>query len=248
MIDLLKIKLNNEYDFVQNTVPTETGTWLCSGIVTGFTVGHSYNVVVATTTTVSRIEAVEDTKIQNQIYDTVENVCSFLNNFFYVRRQTSDITQYNNKYLALSIEESKDFSYYLSAYGNYTFLDGVVTGVQNQVFQIGDLVQLKCSLRNNYVSYVTNVSGNQITLGNDDMRNTTEDCLIMLMDIPKNVQNIIAQMVHYDVFIRENVDILQSETVGNHSYSKATAKVGELYYPPEIVSGLNNGLKIVRFI
>jgi hypothetical protein len=242
MLDLLKIKQNGDYDFIQSIVPTTNGTWLCSDDLSGYTKGYSYSI---SDDDISRIEVVEDYKIDSILLSTIQNTSNFLNNFFYVKRQTDDTLEYDNKYNSLSISDSKDLNRYVATYGNYTFNAGIVSGVQSNIFQIGDLVQLKCSLRNNYLSYVTNVSGNQITLDNEDMRNTTEDCLIMLMDIKKNVQDIIAQMIYYDVFIRENPDNLQSESIGNYSYSKATAKVGELYYPPELVSGL---IKTVRFI
>jgi len=244
MINLFNIKLNGDYDFIQDTVPTSNGTWLCSATSIGYTKGYSYSI---SGDDISRIEVVNDFKCSSFLLSTILNTCEYLNNFFYVDRQDNDIIEWDNTYSTLSIENTKDFNRKASTYGNYTFLNGVVTGVQSNVFQIDDLVRLKCAIRNNYLSYVTNVSGNQVTLDNEDMRNTTEDCLVMLMDIPKNVQNIIAQMVHYDVFIRENPDNLQSESIGNYSYSKATAKVGELYYPPELVSGLN-AFKMVRFI
>ena len=84
MIDLLSVKLNNKYDFIQAEVPAGSGTWLCSETNGDYVKGYSYEVVEGVA---ARIEAKEDYLINNSIYSTIENVCSYLNNMLFVKNQ-----------------------------------------------------------------------------------------------------------------------------------------------------------------
>lgn len=242
MIDLLSIKLFGDYDFVQNTVPTSDGTWLCSDLLTGYTKGYSYNVVDGVAT---RIEAKQDYKILNSIYPTIESVCQYLNNYFPVKRQANDLGT-TNEYYNLSITESRELSKYLSTYGNYLFQTKQIQGVQ-QIFLKDDLIRLQNAVRNNYISYVTAVTGTTITVDNALFADTIEDCRITLMRLNKPVEDAISQMIYYNIFLRDSLNNLQSETIGNYSYSKATVMVGGLAYPSELTSQIEQ-FRMVRFV
>lgn len=250
MIDLLSVKLNGDYDFIQGAEPTESGTWLCTDDLTGYTKGYSYSVEKVTGgIEATRIEAKEDYLITAGIYPMIEEVCNYLNNFFYVKRQTDEIIQDTSLYNDLSIEDNNIFFRYTSIYGNFALSQLDITGITNGIFRVGDLIQLRNAKRNNYVSYVTDVAGNVVTIDNSDFINTTEDILIMLMNLPQSVQKCISALVHYNVFIRDGASNLQSENIGNYSYSKATVNVGGLYYPAELINPINNiENKRVRFV
>ena len=213
MIDLFSVKLNKDYDFIQADVPAGSGTWLCSETNGDYVKGYSYEVVEGVAT---RIEQSKDYLINNAIYPTIENVCSYLNNMFFVKNLAS---------------------------GSLTFDNGKISPVSN--INTGDLIYV-CGQRNRFFSYVSTVEENSVTVDNKAMVNTTEPAMVFVTGLPQSVQNIIAQMISYDVFDREAPTDLQSEHIGNYSYTKADYLIGSMAYPSEIVSGLES-FKRVRF-
>lgn len=238
MIDLFSVKLNKDYDFIQAEVPTGSGTWLCTETNGDYTKGYSYEVVEGAAT---RIEQSQDYLINNAIYPTVENVCSYLNNMFFVKNQAY---VYPMLWDCITFE---DFSYDLNclfAGGSLTFNNGVISPVGN--INTGDLIYVY-GQRNRFFSYVTEVNENTITVNNSVMVNTTEPATVFVTGLPQSVQNIISKMISYDVFNREAPNDLQSEHIGNYSYTKADYLIGSMAYPAEIVSGLES-FKRVRFV
>ena len=237
MIDLLSVKLNKDYDFIQAEVPTGSGTWLCTETNGDYTKGYSYEVVEGVA---ARIEAKEDYLINNSIYSTIESVCSYLNNMFFVKNLAASFPMYWD---CITLQ---DFSYdynYIYTSGSLTFNNGVISPVSN--INTGDLIFIY-GQRNRFFSYVTGVEENSVTVDNPAMVDTTEPATIFVSGLPQSVEKIIAQMISYDVFDREAPTDLQSEHIGNYSYTKADYLIGSMAYPSEIVSGLES-FKRVRF-
>ena len=237
MIDLLSVKLNNEYDFIQAEVPTGSGSWLCSETNGDYTKGYSYEVVEGVAT---RIEIKEDYLINNSIYSTIENVCSYLNNMFFVKNLAATFPMYWD---CITLQ---DFPYdynYIYTSGSLTFDNGKISPVSN--INAGDLIYVG-GQRNRFFSYVSTVEENSIVIDNQSMVNITEPAAIFVTGLPQSVEKIIAQMISYDVFDREAPTDLQSEHIGNYSYTKADYMIGSVAYPAEIVSGLES-FKRVRF-
>lgn len=237
MIDLLTVKLNKDYDFIQAEVPTGSGTWLCSETNGDYTKGYSYEVVEGVAT---RIEAKEDYLINNSIYSTIESVCSYLNNMFFVKNLAATFPMIWDC-LTLQVF-SYDYNYVYTS-GSLTFDNGKISPVNN--VNAEDLIYV-CGQRNRFFSYVTGVEENSVTVDNTAMVNTTEPAMVFVTGLPQSVQNIISKMISYDVFNREAPNDLQSEHIGNYSYTKADYLIGSMAYPSEIVSGLES-FKRVRF-
>lgn len=237
MIDLLSVKLNNKYDFIQAEVPIGSGTWLCSETNGDYVKGYSYEVVEGVAT---RIEQSKDYIINNSIYSTIESVCSYLNNMFFVKNLAATFPMYWD---CITLQ---DFPYdynYIYTSGSLTFKDGVISPVSN--INAGDLIFV-CGQRNRFFSYVSTTEENSVTVDNPAMVNTTEPATIFVVGLPQSVEKIINQMISYDVFNREAPNDLQSEHIGNYSYTKADYLIGSMAYPSEIVSGLES-FKRVRF-
>lgn len=253
MIDLLSVKLNNNYDFVQNELPNADGTWLCTDNITGgYLKGYSYDVELGTggIYVASRIESKQDYLIKNKIYSTIQLVCEYLNNYFPVDRQTTElVTSLREKNYpdALSLKDYRLLYEYLSVYGEFTFLNSIISGIKANPFKENDLIVVSNSQRNNYISYIGDVGNEDIQIDNTNFNKATEYALISLVNLPEQIQSIISEMIHYDIFLKDNVNNLKSESIGNYSYSKADVKIGGLYYPSEIVSGLQV-YKKVKFI
>lgn len=250
MISLFDVKKYHEYDFVQDTVPTGgTGTWLRSLTDGAELRGYSYNVVAGVPT---RIEEQEDARIEASIHSTVQNVLDWLNNYFYIERQTQDTSSWSYRFkkdYSPIGKQWKEIDWYVSDSALFSFNEsGTIDNVKEDTFQVGDLVRVNYSVRNNLVGWITDISGTQITLDNPNMRTIEENATIFYCDMPKYVEQIIAQMINYDVFEREITD-LNSETVGNYSYSKDKdfISVGGLDYPSKYVSSLIQYQK-TRFI
>lgn len=243
MIDLLSVKLNKDYDYVQDEVPNASGTWLCSDDLTGYTKGYSYQVTDDDTT---RIETKQDYLINKKIYYSISMVCNYLNNYFPVYRQTEEYS-YDTSDSSLNEQTIRLLYKYLSAYNEFTFSNNIISGIISNPFITNDLVLINNSLRNNYFSYVTAYNSTSITVDNTLFNNTTEYALISLVNLPDAVQEIISQMIYYDIYLKDTANNLQSESIGSYSYSKATAQIGSLYYPPEIVTGLQ-AYKMARFV
>ena len=238
MIDLFSVKLNKDYDFIQADVPAGSGTWLCSETNGDYVKGYSYDVVEGVAT---RIEQSKDYLINNSIYSTIESVCSYLNNMFFVKNLAATFPMYWD---CITLQ---DFPYdynYIYTSGSLTFKDGVISPVSN--INAGDLIFV-CGQRNRFFSYVSTVEENSIVIDNQSMVNITEPAAVFVTGLPQSVQNIISQMISYDVFDREAPTDLQSEHIGNYSYTKADYLIGSMAYPAEIVSGLES-FKRVRFV
>ena len=237
MIDLFSVKLNKDYDFIQTEVPAGSGTWLCSETNGDYVKGYSYEVVEGVA---ARIEAKEDYLINNSIYSTIESVCSYLNNMFFVKNLAATFPMYWD---CITLQ---DFPYdynYIYTSGSLTFKDGVISPVSN--INTGDLIYVY-GQRNRFFSYVTDVEENSVTVDNPAMVNTTEPAAIFVTGLPQSVEKIITQMISYDVFDREAPTDLQSEHIGNYSYTVATVQIGSMAYPSSITAGLE-AFKRVRF-
>ena len=237
MIDLFTVKLNKDYDFIQTEVPAGSGTWLCSETNGDYVKGYSYEVVEGVAT---RIEAKEDYLINNSIYSTIESVCSYLNNMFFVKNLATSFPMFWD---CITLQ---DFPYdynYIYTSGSLTFNNGVISPVSN--INAGDLIFVY-GQRNRFFSYVSTTEENSVTVDNPAMVNTTEPAAIFVTGLPQSVEKIIAQMISYDVFNRDTPNDLQSEHIGNYSYTKADYLIGSMAYPSEIVSGLES-FKRVRF-
>ena len=237
MIDLFSVKLNKDYDFIQADVPAGSGTWLCSETNGDYIKGYSYNVVEGVAT---RIEAKEDYLINNAIYPTIENVCNYLSNMFFVKNLAATFPMFWDN---ITLENFYyDYNCIFSS-GSLTFNNGVISPVSN--INTGDLIFI-CGQRNRFFSYVSDVEKNSVTVDNTAMVNTTEPATIFVSGLPQSVEKIIAQMISYDTFDRGVPTDLQSEHIGNYSYTKADYLIGSMAYPAEIVSGLES-FKRVRF-
>lgn len=237
MIDLFSVKLNKDYDFIQAEVPAGSGTWLCSETNGDYIKGYSYNVVEGVAT---RIEQSKDYLINNAIYSTIESVCSYLNNMFFVKNLAATFP------IIWDCITLQDFPYdynYIYTSGSLTFDNGKISPVSN--INAGDLIFV-CGQRNRFFSYVTGIETNSVTVDNTAMVNTTEPAMVFVSGLPQSVEKIITQMISYDVFDREAPTDLQSEHIGNYSYTKADYLIGSMAYPSEIVSGLES-FKRVRF-
>jgi len=237
MIDLFSVKLNKDYDFIQAEVPAGSGTWLCSETNGDYIKGYSYEVVEGVAT---RIEQSKDYLINNSIYSTIENVCSYLNNMFFVKNLAATFPMYWD---CITLQ---DFPYdynYIYTSGSLTFKDGVISPVNN--INAGDLIYV-CGQRNRFFSYVSTTEDSSVTVDNPIIVNTTEPAAVFVSGLPQSVEKIITQMISYDVFDRETPNDLQSEHIGNYSYTKADYLIGSMAYPSEIVSGLES-FKRVRF-
>ena len=237
MIDLFSVKLNKDYDFIQAEVPAGSGTWLCSETNGDYVKGYSYEVVEGVAT---RIEIKEDYLINNSIYSTIESVCSYLNNMFFVKNLAATFPMLWDN---ITLEDFHyDYNCIFSS-GSLTFENGKISPVSN--INAGDLIYVY-GQRNRFFSYVSTVEENSVTVDNTAMVDTTEPAMVFVTGLPQSVQNIISKMISYDVFNREAPNDLQSEHIGNYSYTKADYLIGSMAYPSEIVSGLES-FKRVRF-
>ena len=237
MIDLFSVKLNKDYDFIQAEVPAGSGSWLCTETNGNYVKGYSYEVVEGAA---ARIEIKEDYLINNSIYSTIENVCSYLNNMFFVKNLAATFPMFWD---CITLQDFHyDYNCIFSS-GSLTFDNGKISPVSN--INTGDLIYVY-GQRNRFFSYVSTTEESSVTVDNTAMVNTTEPAAIFVAGLPQSVEKIITQMVSYDVFNREAPNDLQSEHIGNYSYTKADYLIGSMAYPSEIVSGLES-FKRVRF-
>lgn len=248
MIDLFSVKKYNSYDFVQNIIPSGTGTWLVNETFTDvvvYTKGYSYNVVSGTTT---RIEVSEDERINANLHPTIKLILDYLNNYFYIRRQSYETFVLNTGDWDIAKTLLDQVVLYFSDINEYEFkADGEIDELAEDIFIVGDLIRIAGSLRNNIVGYVESLSPLKIT--NKDLRATTENAVLFLSNIPKQVEEVISQMIHYDIFKRK-INDKKSEKVGNYSYQKDTDSfivLGGLQYPAYFNSVLKR-YKMIKFV
>lgn len=227
MIDLFSIKLNGNYDEIGALPTIQNGTFLCSETVDcecncNYQKGYSYQI---TNGVANRIEQNIDFKLQNNLYATIQNICEWLNNWFTIRYDYTDF------------------------YGH--------TGRWHEVAQFptsGDLCKIRTTNNWDYISqysffflsYVT-VDGETVTSDNPRF-NPDINYFYYPMYLPQDVEIAISKMMYYDAFTRGEVDGIKSENIGNYSYSLEEVTVGTLAYPKELVAGIENNYKKMRFI
>lgn len=231
MIDLFSIKLNGQYDEIGATPTISEGLFLCDTTSENYTKGYTYQVNTENgNTTVSRIDNVTDYKIQQSIYPTIQNTCEWLNNWFTIKRNYEDFFRGN-------------------IYG--------AGGAWHELAQFpndGDLCKIRITDDWNYistyniffVSYV-NVNNGVVTANNPKFKEGTT-YFYYIMNLPQDVEKAISSMIYYDFYIRETVNDLKSENIGNYSYTKEDVYIGSLAYPKELISGLEACYRKVRFI
>lgn len=237
MIDLFSVKLNKDYDFIQAEIPAGSGTWLCPETNGDYVKGYSYEVVEGVA---ARIEVKEDYLINNSIYSTIESVCSYLNNMFFVENLATTFPMYWD---CITLQDGTYNYNDIFTSGSLTFKDGGISPVS--YINTGDLIFVY-GQRNRFFSYVTGAEENSVTVDNPAMVNTTEPATIFVSGLPQSVEKIIAQMISYDVFDREAPTDLQSEHIGNYSYTVGAVQIGSMAYPSSITTGLE-AFKRVRF-
>lgn len=227
MIDLFSIKINGNYDEIGALPTIQNGTFLCSETVDcecncNYQKGYSYQI---TNGAAARIEQATDYKIQNAIYPTIQNICEWLNNWFTIKYYYTDFLGY--------------------------------TGTWHEVAQFprtGDLCKIRTTNNWDYISqysffflsYVT-VDGETVTSDNPRF-NPDINYFYYPMYLPQDVEIAISKMMYYDAFTRGEVDGIKSENIGNYSYSLEEVTVGTLAYPKELIAGIENNYKIVRFV
>lgn len=241
MIDLFSIKLNGKYDEI-GAVPTiSEGVFLCDTDSETYTKGYTYLITselvtigteTNTVTTATRLDSVTDYKINSLIYPTIHNVCEWLNNWFVMRRNYANFW---------------GDSYNYGSSGNW---HDVPTPPSN-----GDLCKVRTTNIWEYIDLYNFFFVSYVTvdeLGNISCNNPKfvpgQNYFYYVMHLPEDVENIISQMIYYDIFTRGEVDGLKSENIGNYSYTKEDVSVGSLSYPSEMVAGLETTYKRVKFV
>lgn len=234
MIDLFSVKVNNlNYDDIGSTPSINEGVFLCDTTSETYTRGYSYQITtVNSQKTATRIDMVNDYKVNNAIYPTIQNTCEWLNNWFTIRRNYSDFWQ---------------GSYNYGSSGNWHEVP--------QMPSTGDLCKVRTTMYWEYanlynfffVSYVTVDNEGHISCDNARFE-PGRNYFYYIMHLPQDVEKAISTMIFYDIFIRGEVDGLKSENIGNYSYSKEDVSVGSLAYPAELVAGLETTYKKVRFV
>ena len=233
MIDLFSIKINGQFDDIGATPTIDSGVFLCDTTGDDYTKGYTYQITKhGNETEAVRIDAVTDYKIKKAIYPTIHNTCEWLNNWFTVRRNYSNFWS-----------------------GSYNYGSSGQWHDVPQQPSTGDLCKVRSTMYWEYaylynfffVSYVTVDGSGHVTCDNPEFK-PDENYFYYVMHLPQDVENVISQMIYYDIFTRGAVDGLKSENIGNYSYSKEDVAVGSLSYPSEIMAGLETTYKKVRFV
>lgn len=263
-IQLSQIKMQNEYTFLNNGVPTISDksplytngdTWL------DFVTGYSYLLTDDVAGTWVRTEQANDTKMLMKKDKLFMTVINYLNNIFAVER--------NKKYLNNNDIYYDDFPYgmptaftrkemfkllvYESIYsefifdddgsGGYTITVSDLTNIFGSIedsFAVGDTIYIQGSRRND--GYYT-ISALDITLQRiivqEEVINETSNAFIYLCVVPEGILDIIAEMVYYDIIKKPKMSGIRSESIGTYSYTKETSG-NSLNYPDDILSGLES--------
>lgn len=233
MIDLFSIKIHGVFDEIGASPSISEGLFLCDTTSQNYVKGYTYQIAtVENQQTATRIDAVNDYKIQQNIYPTIQNVCEWLNNWFTIKRNYADFwtRTYN--------------------YGS--------SGSWHEVPQTpsnGDLCKVRTTMDWEYideynyffVSYVTVDNEGHITCNNPKFKEG-QNYFYYIMHLPEDVEKAISQMIYYDVYTRGEIDGLKSENIGNYSYTLEDELIGSLAYPKAIAAGLETTYKKIRFV
>jgi len=251
MLNLRKVKLNNTYTYIENSLATSpaTGeTLLADKTESTFVIGYTYTYSGSAW---DRTETQEDYKINQALMPTVSNTCKWLNNYFWAKRYGDylDLQSYDNCCYAFDM----DFYYkYISVYDDSLVYDAsTLTTTKEIEFKTGDLIYLMSSARNkDKFGYITDITGNVFTSSREYTSDTGYGYMV-LSQIPEDVECIIANMVWFNVYKR---DLTQSgdvsaESEGSYSasYELGGESINGLQYPTSLTSGLKQ-YKLIRIL
>lgn len=250
-ISLYDVKKHNNYTYIEVSPPAgqkepdylNGETWLSQSN------GFSYQLIDQVAGTWERIEKTQDTKILAIEDDVFKNTICYLQNFFPYPRNTryDDPDKNYNQVLPSNFTREDAYVLYFNecTFSEFTFSSTTKTLTINDTdnvwgslesFNIGDIIFIGNSLRNNGFFTVTSRTSNVLAVS-EDIINSVSNAFIFLVSIPQPLLEIIAKMIWYDVFVRKGIG-LKNERIGTYSYTKEEI-VGGLSYPLEIVGGLN---------
>jgi hypothetical protein len=243
------VKLNNDYTYIKTIAPANTDkapaylngqTWLT------MSTGYSYELTDDNAGTWTQIEQDKDFRITAQKNGVVNTVFQYINNRFYIPRQInySDVYDtapsfvFNRKRLfTLYTYESVFAEFSFSMTTKKATLTGLVYGALLDSFQIGDMIYIQGSTRNDGYYTIKTVTDTVIEI-NETFITETANCFVVLSSVPPALLQIISKMIYFDVYVRLKIGGLQSERIGTYSYS-TQALDGGLGYPRDITSGLD---------
>jgi hypothetical protein len=248
---LYQVKLNNDYTYIVNTVPTVAEkepvylngeTWLDSS--TGF----SYQLTDQTTGTWVQIELVEDTKINALTADVENIVLRYLSNSFTISRdlkysETTDFTDFPS---TVTRQQAFILEFYVSVYSLFVF-DNATSTITVETdselfgyltdFAVGETVLITNTKRNNGYFTIAAIGADSITV-TETIQDEESYSFIILSDIPDGLITIIARMIHYDVYLRNATKGIKQERIGTYSYTINNSNSSALQYPDDIIAGL----------
>lgn len=248
MVTLTDAKINNNYDFFNSVAPTTSekapnyvngNTWL------NLTTGYSYILTNDTLGTWTRIEIPVDNKF-NAIYQSVNNLAlKYINNTFKVNRP---VWYTDEKPSILCRDTMIDFLNYECVFSKFKFTSLDKSIESNSIetwgaftnFSAGDTIYISNSIKNNKFYTIDSIVGEKVFIKETPV-NEENYSFMFLTIIPDELYKLIGRMIHYDIYYRYAISSgLKSETIGTYSYTKEDLKVGNLSYPIEIVSDLDN--------
>jgi hypothetical protein len=147
----------------------------------------------------------KDDLIEDQIKIVEELIVDYTRNDYILYKD-----QYTNIYTW------QNYGGYAS--GKYVFSGHTITGGDFSDFQVGDNILICDSIRNNGYFTVTDITGSVMTVS-EDLSDEEETVSIFLVIFPKTLKRIAARMVSFDIFKRNTMTGLRSQTIGTVSYT-----------------------------
>ena len=231
-VSLTDVKINGEYTYLKDRAPLITDvnppyingdTWL--DIVTGY----SYILIDQTAGTWQRIEEAFDYKVELRKDEVFKNVINYLSNIFAIDRNKIylDTDNYSADFpngfpvgwtrsdAFPLIQYEGVFSYWqFNAVDSETFEITALIDVYGSIedsFKIGDTIFIEGSRRNDGYFTITDIDtvNNKISVF-EEIEDGTANAYIYLCNVPNSIIQIAADMVYYDLTVRNKTAGLKS--------------------------------------
>jgi hypothetical protein len=238
-----EVKLNNEYEWIEEAEPTvaeKEPVYSAGDRWLSLDTGNSFVLSDATAGTWTRIERSLDAKIDAVLAPTYKRIVAECWQSFATQRnvelETSPDTIARSALYFLNT--------YVSLYADWTIAGAAISSEEIvgdlEDFEYEDLIYVYGSKRNDGTHEIASVDAEGLTFGAALVGNG-ERFLVVLVKVPADFDDILARMVYFDVVIRPERYGLQSERIGTYSYTQSE-RVGGIDYPSDVIAGLGSYL------
>ena len=253
-VDLVDVKINLEWEWVEATAPTvaeKEPTYVDGDRWLDTSTGFSYVLQDQAAGTWARTFKAQDNKFSLIAQNVEDNAFAYLSTIFPALRNedyTGDLFgNFSREEKLFFLRTESVFSVWDIDSATKTLTvdsDSALYG-DTSVFQAGDKIYLSTGRNKGFLTVVS-TTATSVTVSETLIDETDREAFLTLAAVPDAIDGIIGAMIYYDIYIRAGSSPgLKSEKIGTYSYTKESFSVAGRKYPSEVAGELDQYAAIV---